>query len=114
MGMIVIVQDGGGRIPGIVELASEDRPPERCADPQNEQQGDRQKQKQDVHDQPGTTSAVPARDGLIASCPGNRVRRQALAATASEDSSMVMAATQGCTQPMAASGAINRCQANDP
>src|SRR5690606_9888159 len=48
----------------------------------------------------------------VAVCRRNS--RQALAATASEDSSMVMAASQGCTQPMAASGIISTCHSMAP
>src|SRR5690606_19077436 len=112
MGLVVVVQDGGGRIPGVVELACEDRPPERHADPQDEQQGNRQKQKQRIHERPQAGWAAPR--PLATPSPARRVRRQALAATAREENSMVSAATQGCTQPMAASGAINRCQAREP
>src|SRR3546814_1824815 len=43
-----------------------------------------------------------------------RYKRQELAATASEESSMVMAASHGATRPNAANGVISRCQATEP
>jgi hypothetical protein len=43
-----------------------------------------------------------------------RNSRQELAATASDETSMVMAATQGSTSPAAAIGVISKCQITEP
>src|SRR3546814_10854335 len=43
-----------------------------------------------------------------------RNKRQELAATARDDNKMLIAANQGATQPAAARGTINKCQATEP
>src|SRR5690606_35464412 len=95
----------------VVELIVVDRPEERDAAGDDEQQGDRNQDEQDGHAAPcssaGDGTACPRRPGET-----RRPMRMAFSTTSSELKDMPRAAAHGGTKPNAASGTAARLYAS--
>lgn len=113
IGRIVIAQDRFTARLTVVKLARKSRPPKerRHCNDENQRNGQEQQQRSFHGSLRQTARACQAETGTS---PGCLNKRQALSATASDETSMLIAASQGCTQPSAASGIISRCQTMEP
>ncbi len=110
---VVIHKDGLPPFLRVVELAGKNRPPEHPADQSHKREPDWQQQKKrSCHDQPWATA--PDHSGWLTARSWRRYMRHAFPATARDDSSMLSAATQGATSPIAASGVMSKCQTTEP